>query len=207
MILGTACRWSRASGPQRAVLHLRRALPRASGVTPCLRTFEALCCPQSNACSARRCPGAALDPLYNGSKPIITSTGARTITRFVEVEEVAVDLMIDEAVDEVNLAELKLRLSSVYQLPLSAFTLFLTGGSAVVRALIAGVNGIHLDDIAAAVLAVEDATLSAAVGSSVTRIAPPTVLVRNVSREEEESCAPGYWCTAALTIEWCVARQ
>ena len=114
----------------------------------------------------------------------------------------AIDLTIDEAVEEVNLAELKLTLSSVYQLPLSAFTLFLSGGSVVVRVLIAGANGIRLDEIAAGVLAIEDFTLSAAIGTGVTRIAPPEVVLRNVSREEEESCAPGYWCTAALTIEW-----
>ena len=60
----------------------------------------------------------------------------------------AIDLTIDEAVEEVNLAELKLTLSSVYQLPLSAFTLFLSGGSVVVRVLIAGANGIRLDEIA-----------------------------------------------------------
>ena len=114
----------------------------------------------------------------------------------------ATELTIDEAVDDVNLPELRLTLARVYQLPPSSITLELSGGSVVVRVLIAEANDISLSEIAAAVLAVDDSTLSAAVGTGVARTAPPLTFLRNVSREEERACARGYWCTAALTIEW-----
>ena len=156
-----------------------------------------------------RCPGAALDPLYNGSKPIIASTGSRTIERVVEVEEVATDLTLDGSVDDVNLPALRLVLSDLYQLPPSTITLRLGGGSVVVRVLVAGASGTNLSQISAAISSVDAPTLSAAVsdalGTAVISATVPENSWRNVSQFEEHQCSRGYWCTAALTIEWCVA--
>ena len=168
----------------------------------------AVCIALTLTCTGCRCPGAALDPLYNGSKPIIASTGSRTITRVVEVEEVATELTLGGSVDDVNLPQLRLVLASLYQLPPSSITLQLTGGSVVVRVLIAGASDTDLTQISAAVAAVDDATLSAAVsaalGTTVIHTTAPENSWRNVSQFEERQCSPGYWCTAALTIEWCV---
>ena len=144
--------------------------------------------------------------MYNGSKPIIASTGSRTITRVVEVEEVATELTLDGSVDDVNLPELRLVLAGIYQLPPSAITLQLSGGSVVVRVLVAASSNTDLSDITAVVASVDDATLSAAVsaalGTPVISTTVPATARRNISQFEERECSPGYWCTAALTIEW-----
>ena len=114
----------------------------------------------------------------------------------------ATELTLDGNVDDVDLPNIKLVLSLLYDLPLSAIMLQLEGGSVVVRVLIAGASGTSLIDISSAVLAIDDATLSEAIGANVTRTAAPEALFRNVSRYEELECSRGHWCTAALIIEW-----
>jgi hypothetical protein len=147
-----------------------------------------------------------LDNRYNGSKPIIASTGARTITRLVEVEEVVTDLKLDGNIDDINLPELRLVLAGLYQVPPTAITLRPVGGSVVIRVLIAGGSSTNLDEIAATVSAVDGSTLSAIVstevGTEVLHSTAPETSWRNVSRFEEHRCSPGHWCTAALIIEW-----
>lgn len=149
-----------------------------------------------------RCPGAVRDSKYNGSKPIIASTGSRRVTRLVEVQEVATELTLDGNVNDFHLPELELILAELYQLPPSTLEVEVVGGSAILRLRIADVSTARSIDIAAAISAVGDATLSAAVGTHVTRSSSVQITSRNVSREEESPCPRGHWCTAALTIEW-----
>ena len=124
----------------------------------------------------------------------------------MEVEEVATELTLDGGVDDVNLPELRLTLARLYAVPPSTITLQLAGGSVVVRVLIAGGDTTSLDEIANAISAVADETLSeavsAALGTTVIQYTTPTTALRNVSRYEQQRCSRGHWCTAALTIEW-----
>ena len=199
---------SRATGLQPAAQNPNRAPHLASGPCECSNR----CCPDSSRCTTDhllsplncaldRCPGAVLDTRYNGSKPIIASTGARTVNRLVEIEEVATELTLDGNVDDVNLPNVRLVLARLYYVPVSAITLQLQGGSVVISVLIAEAGGTNLSEISTAVLAVNDTSLSGAIGIAVTRTAPPVASLRNVSRFEELRCARGHWCTAALTIE------
>ena len=119
----------------------------------------------------------------------------------------ATELTLDAGgVDDVNSAELRLVLASLYRVQPSAITLELTPGSVIVRVLIAGSDTTSADEIADAILAVDinelSAEVSARVGTTVIQHTTPTTTWRNVSRFEQQHCSRGHWCTAALTIEW-----
>ena len=140
------------------------------------------------------------DALFNGSKPIIVTTGARVAMRIVTVKEVSVELTIGQDFSSVSETDLGLQLASVYGVPVSSIALSLRPGSVIVQVQIAPLNGVDPNELAATLAAVDGATLSAALQSSVVVSAAPSVTMRNQSIMEQLDCPAGHWCTAGLVV-------
>ena len=148
---------------------------------------------------SRSCAGLSLQ---RQQADHFASTGSRTITQVVEVEEVAIELTLDQSVDDVHVPELKLALADLYQLALSSITLQLDAGSVVVRVLIAGASHVSLREIAESVIAINNSMLATTIGIGVIHSTLPVTASRSVTREEERPCSRGHWCTAAVEVEW-----
>ena len=153
--------------------------------------------------SGFRCPGAAADTQFQGSKPIIVTTGSRVSSSVVKVEEVATELRIDAELSSIDPDALRLQLAEVYGVPASSITLSLSAGSVVVQIQIAStaVNGTGQGELLAATLAaVNSSTLSAALELPAVISAAPTVTTRNESVVEQLDCPTGHWVSSAATI-------
>ena len=140
-----------------------------------------------------RCPGAALDSLYNGSKPIIAGRGFRTITRSLEVKEIQTELTLDQNVDDVSVSSLKTTLATLYGVTTSKISVQLTPGSVVVAVRITLEGEDNTEDVVASVRAADKSTLTATLGIAALHATSPTVAVRNVTRMEQVHCPQGHW--------------
>ena len=149
--------------------------------------------PEACPASGFWCPGAALDPLYNGSKPIIADTGFRTRTRSVEVKEVRTELTLDQNLDDVFVPSLKAALATLYGVPASQLSLDLSPGSVVVAVRITVEGTDNTEAIAASILAADAAAVTAALGITALGVMPPTVTSRNITRMEQAHCPQGHW--------------
>lgn len=151
------------------------------------------------------CPGALLDSLYHGSKPILASTGKQIVVTVVEVMEqvevegLATSLTLDQSVEDLDLNTIAAQLAALYGIDPSAIRLVPSGGSVVIEMQLVASAGTSLAALAAIVLAVGDAALSLAIGSSAVRsavisqVALNETVRRNQTREMEVDCPTGHW--------------
>ena len=129
------------------------------------------------------CPGQLLDSLYNGSKPIIATTGKVISAQMVEVEEVVqtevvvTTLTLDGSAEDADLETIKAKLATLYGTTVSAISLALSSGSVILELQIRAAAGTNLSALAAAMLAVGDGALSLAIGSPAARSAPISQVV------------------------------
>lgn len=190
-----------------------QCLPVQPGFWAPTGTADAEPCPESGF----YCPGAALDPLYNGSKPIVNKVGKQTQSRTEEVEvtkevtKVESQMELDMTMDdfEAERAALIAALALQYGVPASAIQLSASAGSLVLdfsidMSLVEG--DATSEEVAAAMSNLDNDALSAALGVNITLSAPPSVTVETVTTTElittmeELDCPAGFWCSAGSLI-------
>ena len=114
------------------------------------------------------------------------------VTQVVQLPVVTTTITLERSLEEVDAPTLAAQLATLYGVAESSIRLELTTGSVIVGVQIIASNATNTSSLAAAVLAVGDSTLSAALGGSATRatvlesVLNATVSVNQTVQEQED---------------------
>ena len=151
------------------------------------------------------CPGAAVDLTNNppGSLPIQLATGGISTTRTVTKEMLTLrsSITLEADISSIDEERLKVQLSRLYGVASSDVSLHLSGGSTVILVSFTTANAVAMATLQQSLNTTSDAQLTAEIGVNATRRAEliqGTVMV-NTTEIVQESCAPGFWCSAGYS--------
>ena len=103
------------------------------------------------------------------------------------------ELTLDQNLDDVSIPALKAALATLYGVTASRISLDLSPGSVVVVVRITVEGTDNTDEVAASVLAADEAAVTTALGITALDVTSPTVTSRNITRMEQAHCPQGYW--------------
>ena len=157
------------------------------------------------------CPGALAVDAYAragieppGSQPILLDVGS--ISTIVEVTRempsITTDFRLDLDLSDFEEAAFKTRMATAFDAPSSLISLQARSGSVILTAFVSAVDDVERDALATRIAALDNSTLSAALGASAIRVTDILPLALNVTRNEtlQTRCPAGHWCTAGRTI-------
>ena len=144
-------------------------------------------------CSCR-CPGAAYDEfnLVPGSLPIEVAQGKRRIMKNVTQHTATAQLSLETSLEEIDLQELRRAISALYRVSID---LQVVSGSVLLR-VTAVLNDTLLGDFISRTNSMSDGELSNALGVDA-QVPRFTIRSETIQVPQDESCPPGYYCSAA----------
>ena len=163
--------------------------------------------PEACPASGFRCPGRAADTVNTppGSKPIIIEVGAHTEEVRVNrtVGRVSCNITLEASLDNFDEATTVASLAALYNVSAADVSVRVLSGSILVAVEIAQPSPEAAELLRETVLALPDASLSAALNVSSSRVggvATAAVVVLEAT-EVASDCPLGHWCSAGKKIE------
>ena len=163
--------------------------------------------PEACPASGFRCPGRAADTVNTppGSKPIIIEVGAHTEEVRVNrtVGRVSCNITLEASLDNFDEATTVTSLAALYNVSAADVSVRVLSGSILVAVEIAQPSPEAAELLRETVLALPDASLSAALNVSSSRVGGVAIAAVVVleATEVASDCPLGHWCSAGKKIE------